>query len=504
VWRAVSGKTVGASTILLYTPTAKPAGMPALQFSGADADEADGLSVLAAVVENRATEVGLAVLNTDTMSLRMVQLIETSRSYTNVLSLLRAFRPAHLVIVASNQAINLGVNRATRASFHQVLCFAQSGLPVLAERGVTLQGCAGGSAAAGHALAWAGGGLRARDGGARRSPSAPGALPRVVRHGGLECAGPWPGLPHTATVDGQPCAAAASSHCSDGRGLGPRRPPAAGQSCSGGSAAGATQDAAQLLPPREARLRAPLSRPGTSMPHDRDQVRGSATAALDAVASLPACRARPDAPPEWPDGVPAQGGAPQRPCRPASTSPLSASRHLASARAVAQLPALPRLCCRLAAGGHVDRAGFCARRARLQRRRRYPACSWCMIYHMSCLQAAPPQASAGGAGHRASQDQRAGLRLRARQTWLPRPPARRVHGALGGRAGVVAVALCLRLPLERAVPAVLNRVVRPAIPQRLGTRPSTRAEGARGQRQRSATHLPGRSLAIAAHRLPYA
>ena len=95
--------------------------MPALVCTGADADEADGLSVLAAVVENRATEVGLAVLNTDTMSLRMVQLIETSRSYTNVLSLLRAFRPAHLVIVASNQAINLGINRATRASFQQVL-----------------------------------------------------------------------------------------------------------------------------------------------------------------------------------------------------------------------------------------------------------------------------------------------------------------------------------------------------------------------------------------------
>lgn len=106
---------------MLYTPTAKPSTMPALVSTGADADEAGGLSVLAAVVENRATVVGLAVLNTDTMSLRMVQLIETSRSYTNVLSLLQAFRPAHLVIVASNQAINLGVNRATRASFHQVL-----------------------------------------------------------------------------------------------------------------------------------------------------------------------------------------------------------------------------------------------------------------------------------------------------------------------------------------------------------------------------------------------
>ncbi len=264
-----------------------------------------------------------------------------------------------------------------------------AGATLQARAGAALQGCAGGSAAASHALACAGGGLRARSGTAGRPPSAPGALPRVVRHGGPKSTEPWPGLPRAAAMAGQPCAAAASSHCSDGRGPGPRRPPAAGQSCSGGSSAGATQDAAELMPPREARLRAPLSRPGTSMPHDMDQSHGSATAALDAAAPLPACRARPDAPPEWPDGVPAQGGAPQRPCRPASTSPLSASRQLASARAIAQLPALPRLCCRLAAGGRVDCAGSCARRARLQHRRCCPACSVCVISHVSWLQAVP-------------------------------------------------------------------------------------------------------------------
>ena len=82
--------------------------------------EVDEYSVVAAVVENRAAEVGIAMLSTDTMTLRLVQLVETSRSYTNVLSLLSACKPAHLVAVASNQALNLGVNRATRACFHQV------------------------------------------------------------------------------------------------------------------------------------------------------------------------------------------------------------------------------------------------------------------------------------------------------------------------------------------------------------------------------------------------
>ena len=82
--------------------------------------EAGDYPVVAAVVENRAAEVGIAMLNTDSMTLRLVQLVETSRSYTNVLSLLSACKPAHLVTVASNQALNIGVNRATRACFHQV------------------------------------------------------------------------------------------------------------------------------------------------------------------------------------------------------------------------------------------------------------------------------------------------------------------------------------------------------------------------------------------------
>lgn len=82
--------------------------------------EPDDYPVVAAVVENRAAEVGIAMLSTDTMTLRLVQLVEMSRSYTNVLSLLTACKPAHLVTVASNQALNLGVNRATRACFHQV------------------------------------------------------------------------------------------------------------------------------------------------------------------------------------------------------------------------------------------------------------------------------------------------------------------------------------------------------------------------------------------------
>lgn len=66
---------------------------------------------------------------------------------------------------------------------------AQSSAPLAdatlqARAGAALQGCAGGSAVAGHALACAGGGLRARSGAAGQPPSAPGALPRVVRHGG--------------------------------------------------------------------------------------------------------------------------------------------------------------------------------------------------------------------------------------------------------------------------------------------------------------------------------
>lgn len=79
-----------------------------------------GFATFAAVVENRAAEVGLALLHTDTMFMRLVQLKETSRSYTNVKSLLNACQPGQLIIVASNQAMNMGVNRATRAEFHQV------------------------------------------------------------------------------------------------------------------------------------------------------------------------------------------------------------------------------------------------------------------------------------------------------------------------------------------------------------------------------------------------
>ena len=82
--------------------------------------EDGGFATIAAVVENRAAEVGLALLSTDTMFMRLVQLKETSRSYTNVQSLLNACQPGRLIIVASNQAMNVGVNSATRAEFHQV------------------------------------------------------------------------------------------------------------------------------------------------------------------------------------------------------------------------------------------------------------------------------------------------------------------------------------------------------------------------------------------------
>ena len=56
---------------------------------------------LAAVVENRAKEVGLACLDLHSMKLTLCQFIEASRSYTGALHLLEQLDPSELVVVAS-------------------------------------------------------------------------------------------------------------------------------------------------------------------------------------------------------------------------------------------------------------------------------------------------------------------------------------------------------------------------------------------------------------------
>lgn len=71
---------------------------------------------MAAVIENRAREVGLAVLDSSSMTLTLSQYIEPGRSYTTTLSCLEQWQPADVVVVASAQASTSlsGVNAALR------------------------------------------------------------------------------------------------------------------------------------------------------------------------------------------------------------------------------------------------------------------------------------------------------------------------------------------------------------------------------------------------------
>ena len=67
--------------------------------------------VLAAVLENRVAEVGIAVLDLDTVVLSLLQLVEQSRSYPITLGQLQAHGPGRVVVCSSAQSgAMLGVN----------------------------------------------------------------------------------------------------------------------------------------------------------------------------------------------------------------------------------------------------------------------------------------------------------------------------------------------------------------------------------------------------------
>jgi predicted ATPase len=69
-----------------------------------------------AVVENRAKEVGFAVLDMSQMALSLLQYIENGSSYTNTHMLLETHQPEVVLIVAgSQQQVQAsGVNAATK------------------------------------------------------------------------------------------------------------------------------------------------------------------------------------------------------------------------------------------------------------------------------------------------------------------------------------------------------------------------------------------------------
>lgn len=81
----------------------------------------DTFSYLVAAIENRAMEVGLAILDRREAKLTLCQFIETSRSYTTTLWMLRRYPPEKLIIVEDrNTANSYGLNQATKDHFKQV------------------------------------------------------------------------------------------------------------------------------------------------------------------------------------------------------------------------------------------------------------------------------------------------------------------------------------------------------------------------------------------------
>ena len=79
--------------------------------------EAPAATAVAAVIENRAREVGLAVLSPDTMTLYLLQFVEQTRHYAAVSSQLARFDPRVVVTVSSVQSEQmLGVNHRLSAS----------------------------------------------------------------------------------------------------------------------------------------------------------------------------------------------------------------------------------------------------------------------------------------------------------------------------------------------------------------------------------------------------
>lgn len=72
-------------------------------------------SCFAAAIENRAKEIGLAVLDVDQSKLTLTQLIEPSSTYTTFLMLLEVHQPKRLIVVVDrNAAVSFGLNHATR------------------------------------------------------------------------------------------------------------------------------------------------------------------------------------------------------------------------------------------------------------------------------------------------------------------------------------------------------------------------------------------------------
>ena len=76
---------------------------------------------IAAVVENRAREVGLAVLELDRLTLSLVQFTELTRHYATTIGQLARFEPRVIVTVSSVQSEQmLGVNQQLRASEYEL------------------------------------------------------------------------------------------------------------------------------------------------------------------------------------------------------------------------------------------------------------------------------------------------------------------------------------------------------------------------------------------------
>lgn len=70
---------------------------------------------VAAAIENRAKEIGLAVLDVHKYKLTLTQLIEPSRTYATFLMVLEAHQPKRLVVVVDKtSAVRFGLNHATR------------------------------------------------------------------------------------------------------------------------------------------------------------------------------------------------------------------------------------------------------------------------------------------------------------------------------------------------------------------------------------------------------
>lgn len=115
----------------------------------------------AAVIENRAKEVGVAVLHLDTLKLSISQFIEAGRHYTSTACLLDACAPRQVVIVASSHhEVSGGINRAVAAGWDHALlprsCFDDT-KGILAVQELTGWSASGaGAAAAAGARVYAG------------------------------------------------------------------------------------------------------------------------------------------------------------------------------------------------------------------------------------------------------------------------------------------------------------------------------------------------------------